>query len=605
MSLLIPYVNSIQNVGSYAIMRDPTNPSVFHLVSRERGTIAMVDMLNQQSINSFKSVLETIDMPLQNSTLVARIGDTSKSTPEVFKKVKRFFGQHADAQSLVITPDIKFDRSDIQDRGLTGFAWYIKTGRLVTNYKNVIAPIVSIGDVNYFTPGQTTQATQVNTAEQNGVDDGIIDLTGLFKRRTEKDSNKPRLTPEQIKKNLRPILGDEVDDPTVIKIITDIAQDPRFTDASVVGLAHTYGIRLYGDAFTGVDYHEAFHRIFELFVNPQVRDKIYDNVAKRIGVDLSKSSKENDYTPHRLVAEYCADKYMDYKLGEFDTGIKLLDRVLNYIRDIVNILAHWSDRQLYKVFMEVNSGKYRSERRKNVGDVERFKTMFKELNYEIHSEEFKHILNDPMYEDVKNTAYYCITLGQKIDLSGATIQDVKINRDAFMRGAESLKEHGFDIFGNEVEPEDKTVGQLAMSEAYVNFEAISDDIAAMMSVVATDYKKIRRQEAEEDRDGDEESIGSSYDENFFKWDYEFDRFDKTSSRVKYFFANIPDMRYDEFGNPVIQVNDLGMPQLIPMKYVFNEVLTQLWDVDTIDEVLERLSRLSTADPMWKIIYDNL
>ena len=610
LSLLLPIVNNIESAESYALFRDPINPSTFHVVIRTQETpIISVNMLDQQSVNNFKQFLQNTQMALHNKVLVSRIGKDNNTTLSVFKAIKKFFGQHGETDSLVITPDIKFDRSDIQGDGLSGFAWYIKNGRLITDFKDIVAPLVSVGDAGYF--GETKIDTPVNqvptTFEELGasVDTDVIDLQfgDLAKRLTEKDENKPKLTEEQIKKNLRPILGKEVDDPTVIQIIMSVATDPRFEDASIVGLAHADGIKIYGAAFEGVEYHEAFHRIFELFVPVAVRDKIYGLVSKDLGLDLSKDSKDNNYFGHRLVAEHVADWYMDYKAGEFKTRFSLVNKILNKIRDFVNAFFRISDRQMYQIFRDVNSGKYRSERRKGNYEAEkkRFKDLFGELNYEVHGQEFTHLMNDPMYEDAKNTAFYCIMLGQDIDVSGKHVSDTKINRQVFMKGADRLLKEGFDIFGTQVEPEQKTMGQLVMSEIYSKFEAVSDDIAAMFANISTDYKKTRREETEEDLDGDEISIASAWDDNFFKWDYEFSRFDKSTSRVKYFFASIPDMQYDEYHNLIPSINGLGMPQMLPMKYVFNEALSHLWDIDTLDELVQRLWKLSHQNPMWSII----
>ena len=530
-------------------------------------------------------------MPLLNKVLVSRIGSDSNNTPAVFKGIKKFFGQNADVQSLTITPDIRFDRSDLLGKGLSGIGWYVKTGRLITNFEDIVAPLVSVGDAGYFGEVKEQPMNQVPTITEQiaeVADDDIVDIQfgDLQKRLTEKDADKPKLTPEKIKENLRPILGDEVDDPVMLQIVTEFATDPKYKDAAVVGKAHKDGITIYSAAFEGVEYHEAFHRIFELFVPVELRDKLYSTIGKQLGLDLSKDSKENDYAQHRMVAEYVADAYMEYKAGEFKTRFSLLNRILNKIRDWVNRLFRISDRQLYKIFLEVNSGKYRSERRGKATEAQkkRFKDLFGELNYEVHGAKFTHIVNDPMYEDVKNTTFYCMMLGQDIDLSGKNVSKTKINRDVFMKGAERLKAEGYDIFGTDVDPEMKSPGQLAMSEMYLNLDEVSDDIAAMFAVISTDYKKLKREEKEEDLDGDETSIASAWDENFFKWDYEFSRFDKSTSRVKYFFSSIPDMEYDENMNFVLSRNSLGMPQMLPMKYVFNEVLSQLWDIDTLDEL---------------------
>lgn len=617
LSLLMPIVTNIDDAAAYSIIRDIQNPSVFHVVVRTNSQpIFSVNMLDPQSVAAFKQFLSQTDMPLHNKVMVSRIGSSTNKTPKVFVDIKKFFGQNANVQSLVVTPDIKFDRSDILGEGLSGLGWYIKNGRLVTDFEDIVSPLVSIGDVGYFEETKDdTPIDQVKTIEEQipeqTKDNDELDITffmpELQKRMEKGDESKPKLTPEQIKKNLRPILGDEVDDPTVIQLITTLSVDPRFKNAAVVGLAHADGIKIYKAAFEGVDYHEAFHRIFELFVDPKQRDKVYNTVAKELGLDLSKDSKENNWARHRLVAEHVADAYMDYKGREFNTRFNWLNRILNKIRDIVNALFRISDRQLYKIFMDVNSGKYRSERRKSdyTAQKERFENMFGELNYEVHGQEFKHLINDPMYEDAKNTAFYCIMLGQQIDLSGKNVSSTKINRKTFMRGADRLAKLGYDIFGTTVDPEDKTPGQLVMSELYSKFEAVSDDIASMFAAVSTDYKKVRQDETQEDLDGDEVSIASAWDENFFKWDYEFSRFDKTSSRVKYFFASIPDMKYDESGHMVLQRNSLGMPQMLPMKYVFNEVLSALWDIDTLDELVGRVEGLAKEDPMWLVISKNL
>ena len=617
LSLLMPIVTNVDDADAYSILRDTQNPSTFYVVVRTSNQpVFTVNMLDSQSVASFKQFLLQTDMPLHNRVMVSRIGSSTNKTPSVFVNIKKFFGQNADVQSLVVTPDIKFDRSDILGEGLSGLGWYIKNGRLITDFEDIVAPLVSIGDVGYFDDTKDESSIdQVKTIEEQipeqVKDNDELDIEffmpDLQKRMGRGDESKPKLTPEQIKKNLRPILGDEVDDPTVIQLITTLSVDPRFENAAVVGLAHADGIKIYKAAFKGVDYHEAFHRIFELFVDPKQRDKIYNTVAKELGLDLSKDSEENNWIRHRLVAEHVADTYMDYKGREFNTRFNWLNRILNKIRDIVNALFHISDRQLYKIFMDVNSGKYRSERRKSdyTAQKERFEKMFGELNYEVHGQEFKHLINDPMYEDAKNTAFYCIMLGQQIDLSGKNVSNTKISRKAFMRGADRLAKLGYDIFGTTVDPGDKTPGQLVMSELYSKFEAVSDDIASMFAAVSTDYKKVRQDETQEDLDGDEESIASAWDENFFKWDYEFSRFDKTSSRVKYFFASIPDMKYDESGRMVLQRNSLGMPQMLPMKYVFNEVLSALWDIDTLDELVGRVKDLAKEDPMWLVISKNL
>jgi hypothetical protein len=99
--------------------------------------------------------------------MVSRMGSSTNKTPKVFVDIKKFFGQNADVQSLVITPDIKFDRSDILGEGLSGLGWYIKNGRLITDFEDIVAPLVSIGDVGYFDDTKDeSPVNQVKTIEE-------------------------------------------------------------------------------------------------------------------------------------------------------------------------------------------------------------------------------------------------------------------------------------------------------------------------------------------------------------------------------------------------------------------------------------------------------
>ena len=611
LDILIPYVGDPNYVGKmWAITRDPKIPSIFNIMSPEKQVIAQVDIRSQASIDAFKQALQNIQIVEQNDILASRIG-SNNATP-AFAKIKKFFANtKSGVKSLNVSESLKFDFEDFKGNGLSGLGWYVKHGAFSSDYAGIDSPKMSINDVGFAEQKpKPVEPTKVTPAEEsilkaapNPMDLIIGNWGGLRRRKTIADKDKPLLNKETIKQTLRPILGDLVDDPTIIHVYDVYANDPRVKNAQVVGRATADAIILYNQAFEGVQYHEAFHRIFELFVPKNIRESVYAKAAKQLGIDLTKSTKDTDYIGHRQVAEWLADKYMDEAYYKQYTGIQWIDKVLNMIADFVNAIAHIGNWQLYWTFLKINSGAYRNRRNASKENVDRFNEMFKELNYEIHGTEFEHIVNDPMYEEVKNSAFYCMLLGQDIDVSGATVQNTQISRAAMQKGAERLKAYGFDIFGTEVEPTEKNAAQLAMTEVMVKFDTIADDLAAMMAAISTDYRKVMQNEGREDVDGGEAS--SSYDENFFKWSYEFNRFDKTTSRVKFFFATIPDMRYREDGTPELATNSLGLPQLIPMNYVFNEMLSNLWDVDTVEEVVARLSSLAITDPMYAAVLSRL
>ena len=101
MSLLLPIVNDTDQAAGYSILRDSVNPSTFHIVVRtQEQPVISVNLLDPQSVAAFKQFLSKTQMPLFNKILVSRIGSDSNKTMDVFKKIKRFFGQNADIQSI-------------------------------------------------------------------------------------------------------------------------------------------------------------------------------------------------------------------------------------------------------------------------------------------------------------------------------------------------------------------------------------------------------------------------------------------------------------------------------------------------------------------------
>ena len=469
LNLLIPFADDASSTTkTYSIRRNANVPSVFEIISPDNQIQAIVDFRDEESIKSFKKALKSIQMVDNPDVLTSNIG--SPNAAKVFVKIKKFFANNKDGiKTIDVSNSIKFDFEDFKDNGLSGIGWYLKRGMLVTDYERIDAPMVSINDVGI----STQQSERINKEEDfigdSSVDAAVRDVTiddliaVQWKTKQVKDSNKPLLTEQSIKKHLRPILGDVVDDPNVVTIMATIANDPRIKNAKVVGKATADAITLYNEAFDGVDYHEAFHRIFELFVPKATRDSIYEKTAQRIGVDLKQSNESTDFIGHRQVAEWLADKYMESRRYNVNTGIQWLDKLINYIVDLVRSYCSISNRDLYRVFLDINSGKYKNQKKASKENVERFEKLFKNLNYEIHGQQFDHILNDQMYDEVKNSALYCLLRGQKIDVSGSTIQDIKINPTVIKRGADTLKPLGFDVFGTDVDPDKKSAAQLAMT----------------------------------------------------------------------------------------------------------------------------------------------
>jgi hypothetical protein len=85
------------------------------------------------------------------------------------------------------------------------------------------------------------------------------------------------------------------------------------------------------------------------------------------------------------VAENIADTYMDFKNSKYNaSSFGILNMAFNAIRAIVNMLANWSNRQLYWVIAKTELGFYRDGGKKvSQEQKDRFNTLFKALKYEV------------------------------------------------------------------------------------------------------------------------------------------------------------------------------------------------------------------------------
>ena len=638
-NILIPIADSIENVGNAkTILRDPSNPNIVRIARREQfvtnGQIETYNLQSQEEINRFLSRIKELSVEESHDVLSARLGqDSNKNNP--FSGIKKFFAVN-DVKQLKISDSIQFDFDDfatktsktgVKRNGLNGFGYYLKHGLLRTQYSGLGSCNVEIADVELENVGgeqignsDTTNIPQIPEA-QNGeisiddidVDDSLID-SFLNKVATQNDVSKKRLPREVAERHIREILGDAVP-VKFIEGFIKVAGGP----AHVIGNCKADAIEISNLAYSGVEYHEAFHRIFETLVAERERDTIYQKIAKREGINLYNEDGSENKDAFRQCAEYAADRYMDH-MNRHMTDIKIpfLTKIFNFIHDWASMFCHIKDRDLYKIFIRVNRGYYKNAMPSKKA-IDRFNRLYVNLYARIHDVDFEHIVNRPMYDKIRETALMCIIRGQNVDTSGRNISEIgkNINKTTLKAGIDRLLKDGYDVIGQS-STEELSVGQQAMREYYEKFdnESLRDDMADRLSLISTDYIKQTEQESEENAQGND--VQQSDIGEHTRSSYEFSRFSKTSSRVRFFFATIPDMYY---GDPVtvtdkngqqklrrpirLLLNELGLPQFVPVNTMFNEILNALYDVENTGELLERLQLMGQQNPIFRVLHDSL
>lgn len=425
---------------------------------------------------------------------------------------------------------------------------------------------------------------------------------------------------EKARRHAEHILGkDFVSDDRTFGFIDGVIK--QFDDGSaVLGVCRKDSIRLSSLAENGVEYHEAFHRIFELIIPEHLRDSIYEKVAADNDIDLQ---NDPDYTNHRKVAELMADWYWDYQVGQFHVdSYNIFAKAWNRMRDFALRFTnrYRNDRAVLKLFSDIRRGKYAS-RKANSSAIKRFVTNFKNnLMYKQHGKDFKHIVGDEMYYHIVESAKFFVFAGSDISVNGSNISDLNnaLNEETILKGAKRLADAGNDILGINLSDDQRSEGQKALFEFIANLDDIQFklDLANSIKAISTNFEQVESEKADNDADaGDTYSINQSI-EGHIKDAVEFDPFEKTSQQVRFFFATIPNQKWSY--TPSIQngkvklvrtkeqvFNEYGLPEFIPVRDAYNKFINTVHNVDTLDELIDTLNKKAQIEPFYETIAENI
>lgn len=456
------------------------------------------------------------------------------------------------------------------------------------------------------------------SADQQALDNEQIEDWELFhigRVTTGKTINK-----KKARRHAEHILGKEfVSDDRMFGFVDGVIK--QFDDGSaVLGVCRKDSIRLSSLAENGVEYHEAFHRIFELIIPEHLRDSIYEKVAADNDIDLQ---NDPDYTNHRKVAELMADWYWDYQVGRFHVdSYNIFAKAWNRMRDFALRFTnrYRNDRAILKLFSDIRRGKYAS-RKANSSAIKRFVTNFKNnLMYKQHGKDFKHIVGDEMYYHIVESAKFFVFTGSDIAVNGSNISDLNnaLNKETILKGAQRLADAGNDILGINLSEDQRSEGQKALFELIDNLDNIQFklDLANSIKAISTNFEQVESEKADGDADaGDTYSINQSI-EGHIKDAVEFDPFEKTSQQVRFFFATIPNQKWSY--TPSIQngrvklvrtkeqvFNEYGLPEFIPVRDAYNKFINTVHNVDTLDELIDTLNKKAQIEPFYETIAENI
>lgn len=397
----------------------------------------------------------------------------------------------------------------------------------------------------------------------------------------------------------------------------------------IMGVCHALSIDLSTHAPKSAAYHEAFHKIFELLVPESTRDKLYERFRSR-----------HKNATDRQIAEEFADLFTRYMANRRDSDkSKWYKRLFSWFKKIgitIGILRKVGLRgttELYQVFHDTTNGKYRnatiSEKQKA-----RFDKLFEGgLHYTVtntktkKSANFIELSNSADVQDMVESLGFFAARVLKLDALNASdmrLQDAK----SFVK---ALPEKFLDaLCGRWLPEKDLTYTQRAYREVFkehvtyeyaANYRQGDAPIGKKVSYPNLDillpkvneYLKnsITRYAGKIDERDDEDEDQKVQNSNIDKFDraaYEFSKLDSLPDSVKFFFATVPYLTWQDTENGRTTAYDLSKnkfqsPTFMPLEEVYNVLINEFGKVTTAEELDNELAKKANAKPMYKFIYD--
>lgn len=368
-----------------------------------------------------------------------------------------------------------------------------------------------------------------------------------------------------------------------------------------------------------IGFHEGFHRALELLVEPSVREQMYSAYRKA----------HPEATTERDIAEGLADLFVDYMLGTKDANaIKKQGWIKRNIKKVANrlsILWHYRNnaKAVLTLFNDIKSGKY-ADKQTSKEQLNRFKKLFGEdLHYEINGRKFNNIGSAAEKEHMARALGYIIVKSAKdaTDIYDAVHNSSElpikyipmkvINNLIGEPGSVKPVLNGQYMSVDSVTPTQQAFREVFYAElndkgdvVFPNFSAISKEVQKYLTEIMDAYDgKYKHDDDSETSDHEENDYGKSI-ERYDKSAFEFNKLDSVSKPVKMFFATIPYYKFDDNGKLTLDTskNMYGVPTFMPIKQVFNVVVSALHNVKSPQDLLNRLQELSTQNYMYMAIY---
>ena len=471
--------------------------------------------------------------------------------------------------------------------GISVLGWYIKQGILLTDIADTMQDAnIYIDDVMLVDKNAESKVEQSQQKVQEETKMGsitlpdetgkqtTIDLDEIFSILDGKGRKGPnmevseeevsklaineedKMDPKQTKEWIQSTLGIT---PEIVSSIIDVTEAGNL----VVGRVTEDSIKISEQAPEGVQYHEAWHRVSQLLIDPKHRDKIYKKYREQ-GL--------ND----KQIDEKLADQFKDFMLTEsgnyrFDTK--------NWFRRIYDFIKLWIRTGQYglaKVYSAINRGKYYGLKT-NAENVDRFREIYKGdgANMEVSGYKFKHIQTVKQLNDIINSltyAFFQVSFadGKTINYSDLSKEAPKFDRLKLILQAQAYK-YPSDIINEVVDKFDSIILPMLTTK-----------------LKQLGIRSIDRNESDTLANIEEGAEGVNIGQHTIEG-MNISIRDNAPAEVKFFFQTIPVYEIGKDGTPQTKFDEYTrFPSFVDPNIAWTNILKDLSGCRTISNIIDRV-----------------
>lgn len=471
--------------------------------------------------------------------------------------------------------------------GISVLGWYIKQGILLTDVADTLQDAnIYIDDVmlvdktaerkieqsqqkvqeetkrgSITLPDETGKQTTIDLDEIFSILDGK-GRKGPNMEVTEKEvselaiNSQNRMNSEQAEEWIQSTLGIT---PEIVSSVIDVTEAGNI----VVGRVTEDSIKISEQAPEGVQYHEAWHRVSQLLIDPKHRNRIYKKYR-----DQGLTDKQID--------EKLADQFKDFMLTEsgnyrFDTK--------NWFRRIYDFIKLWIRTGQYglaKVYSAINRGKYYGLK-PNVENVDRFREIYKGdgANMEVSGYKFKHIQTVKQLNDIINSltyAFFQVSFadGKTINYSDLSKEAPKFDRLKLILQAQAYK-YPSDIINEVVDKFDSIILPMLTTK-----------------LKQLGIRSIDRNESDTLANIEEGAEGVNIGQHTIEG-MNISIRDNAPAEVKFFFQTIPVYEIGKDGTPQTKFDEYThFPSFVDPNIAWTNILKDLSGCRTISNIIDRV-----------------